>query len=86
MTNEKEAPEWWRAYTQLLHFADGSVEVNVHEKDIPKIVAEAERKGEMKALENIRDLLETEAKDRGDAGIWFVISKIERLLTSLKTP
>ena len=35
-----EQQEWWRAYTQLLHFADGSTEVNIHEKDIPAILAE----------------------------------------------
>lgn len=32
--------EWWRDYTQLLHFADGSTEINIHEKDIPVILAE----------------------------------------------
>lgn len=42
--SNQEEKEWWRAYTQLLHFADGSVEVNVHEKDIPAIIHEAERR------------------------------------------
>lgn len=85
MTNEK----WWMENKNQINLLTQirTVEQDVLLDDIiPDIVAEAERKGEMKALENIRDLLETEAKDRGDAGIWFVISKIERLLTSLKTP
>ena len=36
--------EWWWRYAQFLYFADGSIEANVHEKDIPTILSEHRRR------------------------------------------
>lgn len=90
---EKEE-EWWEEYTQLLHFADGSLEENVHVKDIPKIVTEAKRRGAEEAWKEAKCIIEAQKKYRGiisTAGGDFIllvrlVEAIDAKLDSLNKP
>lgn len=89
MTNEKEAPEWWRKFITL---ATGGAYSYVRTEYIPSIVAEAERRGEMKALEEMvwngmfpKNL--PKSMENGYLACGMDLNeKIDAKLTSLKTP
>ena len=75
MTNEKDTTEWWIDWMNQRGLSMRNVEGIAKHADMYELVAEAERRGEMKALEWLRD-------NASGGGDWRM--KIEIKLVSLK--